>query len=50
MAQHHLLQAGKSSKMRKLTSLLIGFAGVAFQAQASNAICYNCPPEWANWG
>ena len=20
------------------------------QAQASRAICYNCPPEWADWG
>ncbi|MCG8273867.1 extracellular solute-binding protein [Aquamicrobium sp. NLF2-7] len=23
---------------------------VPLQAQAQDAICYNCPPEWANWG
>ncbi|TDR93053.1 extracellular solute-binding protein [Enterovirga rhinocerotis] len=23
---------------------------VQAQAQAQSAICYNCPPEWANWG
>ncbi len=26
------------------------FALAPVQAQAENAICYNCPPEWANWG
>jgi putative spermidine/putrescine transport system substrate-binding protein len=25
------------------------FAGVSL-AQAQRAICYNCPPEWADWG
>lgn len=37
--------------MRKLLfgaafALTAGFAG---QAQAADAICYNCPPEWADW-
>ena len=50
MASHQLLRVKKSSKTRKLAGLILGFAGVAFQAQASDAICYNCPPEWANWG
>ncbi|MGV6871810.1 extracellular solute-binding protein [Pseudochelatococcus sp. B33] len=26
------------------------FALAPIQAQAQDAICYNCPPEWANWG
>lgn len=28
--------------------LAIGLASTAVMAQ--NAICYNCPPEWADWG
>ncbi|MEQ4619171.1 MAG: ABC transporter substrate-binding protein [Corticimicrobacter sp.] len=24
--------------------------GLVASAQAQNAICYNCPPEWADWG
>ena len=27
----------------------VGLPGWA-QAQAARAICYNCPPEWADWG
>lgn len=27
----------------------VGLAGVA-QARTARAICYNCPPEWADWG
>ena len=38
MSLHKLLAAG-------VVTLL--FAGSAF---AQNAICYNCPPEWADWG
>lgn len=26
------------------------FAFAPLPAQAQDAICYNCPPEWANWG
>lgn len=25
-------------------------AALPLRAQAADAICYNCPPEWANWG
>lgn len=28
----------------------VSFAAIAPVAQAQDAICYNCPPEWANWG
>ncbi|MGR5252339.1 ABC transporter substrate-binding protein [Vibrio astriarenae] len=38
------------SKLTKVASMLVGLACASFQAQASDAICYNCPPEWANWG
>ncbi|MFO0480869.1 MAG: ABC transporter substrate-binding protein, partial [bacterium] len=27
-----------------------GFALPAALAQQQRAICYNCPPEWADWG
>lgn len=40
----------KISSLISATGLLLGLASASFQAQASNAICYNCPPEWANWG
>lgn len=26
------------------------FASAPVTAKAEDAICYNCPPEWANWG
>ena len=29
-------------------TLTLALAGTS--AQAQNAICYNCPPEWADWG
>ena len=29
------------------TALAVAFSGAAL---AQNAICYNCPPEWADWG
>jgi len=28
----------------------LGITAASFSVQAQNAICYNCPPEWANWG
>ncbi|ETX09986.1 ABC transporter substrate-binding protein [Marinomonas ushuaiensis DSM 15871] len=35
-------------KVIKLTVLSLGLsAGTSY---AADAICYNCPPEWANWG
>ena len=35
-------------KVSKLAVLSIGMtAGASY---AADAICYNCPPEWANWG
>src|SRR5204862_4943916 len=30
--------------------LLFLLATVAHVALAQTAICYNCPPEWADWG
>ncbi|GEA61213.1 ABC transporter substrate-binding protein [Vibrio comitans] len=38
------------SKLTKAAGMLVGLAFASFQIQASDAICYNCPPEWANWG
>lgn len=29
---------------------VIGAGMMVSVAQAADAICYNCPPEWANWG
>ena len=40
MKRRHLLMSGLA-------------AGIAFgpaAAQAARAVCYNCPPEWADWG
>ncbi|WP_438765721.1 ABC transporter substrate-binding protein [Kushneria sp. TE3] len=38
----------------RTATLALGLTGAAlasFQAQASDtAICYNCPPQWADWG
>jgi putative spermidine/putrescine transport system substrate-binding protein len=36
--------------LRKITVTAILAAGSAASAFAQNAICYNCPPEWADWG
>lgn len=33
-----------------LRAAALGLALAATAAQAQNAICYNCPPEWADWG
>lgn len=41
------------NKMKKLTAAaLLAACGMASQAAhaAESAICYNCPPEWADWG
>ncbi|NIF20180.1 ABC transporter substrate-binding protein [Candidatus Pantoea multigeneris] len=36
---------------KALTSFcLLGGLVLATSAQASTAVCYNCPPEWADWG
>ncbi|WP_034944047.1 ABC transporter substrate-binding protein [Erwinia oleae] len=36
---------------KTLTALsLVGAALLSAQAIAAPAICYNCPPEWADWG
>lgn len=38
-------------RLIKLTTALIVTAGTyAGAAQAADAICYNCPPQWADWG
>lgn len=29
---------------------LLAAASFTLSAFAQNAICYNCPPEWADWG
>ncbi|MDQ1194565.1 extracellular solute-binding protein [Agrobacterium sp. SORGH_AS 787] len=39
----------------KLLLTCLGFLAGAFilaltPARAADAVCYNCPPEWANWG
>ena len=28
----------------------LGLMPVEASAQAGRAVCYNCPPEWADWG
>ena len=33
-----------------LAAAILGGALVSASAFAQNAICYNCPPEWADWG
>ena len=37
-------------RLLKITVLTLGFVASATSALAQNAICYNCPPEWADWG
>src|SRR3989449_1711407 len=32
-----------------VTCLLLVLAAVTAQGQGSTVICYNCPPEWADW-
>lgn len=34
---------------RNLAGLVAGVALIASAASAQTAICYNCPPEWADW-
>ena len=36
-------------KNLKLSTLLAGALLLSMQVQADTAICYNCPPEWADW-
>ena len=40
MKRRHLLMSG----------LATGMAFGPAAAQAARAVCYNCPPEWADWG
>ncbi|MDE2368431.1 MAG: ABC transporter substrate-binding protein [Burkholderiales bacterium] len=35
---------------RYLAACLMVVAGAGQMARAQTAICYNCPPEWADWG
>ncbi|WP_437609263.1 ABC transporter substrate-binding protein [Erwinia sp. V71] len=37
-------------KKLALAALLAGSALVSQMSSAAEAICYNCPPEWADWG
>lgn len=39
------------TNVRALTAAAgLAAAGFASLAVAQTAICYNCPPEWADWG
>ena len=40
MKRRHLLMSG----------LAAGAVSGPLAAQAARAVCYNCPPEWADWG
>jgi putative spermidine/putrescine transport system substrate-binding protein len=41
----------KLSPSRLLRSALLALGlGWAAAASAQTALCYNCPPEWADWG
>ncbi len=42
-ALRHLARAG-------LAAALVAGSLAATPVMAQNAICYNCPPEWADWG
>jgi putative spermidine/putrescine transport system substrate-binding protein len=34
---------------RLVGAMALGFALFASQAKAADVICYNCPPQWADW-
>lgn len=40
----------KSFSRLASAAVLAGSALVSQMASAADAICYNCPPEWADWG
>ncbi len=42
--QHRLMSIVRSA------ALAVGLAAGATAVLAQTAICYNCPPEWADWG
>lgn len=44
-----MLQRKQFSKIAA-AALLAGSALFSQMASAADAICYNCPPEWADWG
>lgn len=37
-------------KLSRFIAAVIAAVGLAHTASAQTAICYNCPPEWADWG
>lgn len=39
-----------SSYLTCLAAIVGAFCVLSAPAKAADAICYNCPPEWANWG
>ena len=36
-------------KLIATTAITVGTLAVATSAIAADAICYNCPPQWADW-
>jgi putative spermidine/putrescine transport system substrate-binding protein len=51
MASEHLMENGGGESMDKAIRLIGALALLASgSALAQTAICYNCPPEWADWG
>jgi putative spermidine/putrescine transport system substrate-binding protein len=39
-----------SSMLTRLAAVAVIAGGLVLDAAAQTAICYNCPPEWADWG
>ena len=38
------------NRTRVLLAAMLAGLSLALPAAAQTAICYNCPPEWADWG
>jgi len=49
MKRRHLVRAATVLGAASVASVLPLLPRLA-RAQAQHAICYNCPPEWADWG
>src|SRR5208282_4468768 len=50
IAIRHQVGGWMSSVLRRgLGGLVVSFALAGTAANAQTAICYNCPPEWADW-
>lgn len=47
MKRRHLIAAPLAAAA---SSALPAFLGTAWAQAAGRAVCYNCPPEWADWG